>query len=372
MPLRNQREKSFYFRCDSLRRIEPNIHEIELQIVAFRVQMGNSLSQDLVEYVPGHLALLYHVDRLPELTSNPEFIGSAIKRYKNFMFLRSYDLAQHTSVEVEWMWHVHRLHPRHYQKDCERAFGRTIPSQYKPMNPQKDHLHLVEHFDFHCNATKELPKGIQDAIDNFYPSFDLVAAAIRQRGFIAQSRAFFGCTRKDFKKFEKDYVMYLELVSECNPRDTLVPTIAIDLMWHTHMRIPEQYFIDSRNLLGRLLDHDDNIESSKISESFQRTSDLWRKKFGKQYALPGTPIPLPPSSSSSTSSSTPSPSKSTRPITKTTPFADGTLFAIGAWGYYGYHGSCANSMWEWDGLPGVDAGNMSACGASVCSNAKTG
>jgi hypothetical protein len=49
------------------------------------------------------------------------------------------------------------------------------------MNPQKENLHLVEHFDFHCNIRKELPKGIQDAIDNFYPSFDLVAAAIRQK-----------------------------------------------------------------------------------------------------------------------------------------------------------------------------------------------
>ena len=54
-------------------------------------------------------------------------------------------------------------------------------SKYKPMNPQTDHLHLVEHFDFYCNAIKELPKGIQAAIDNFYPSFDLVSAAIRQK-----------------------------------------------------------------------------------------------------------------------------------------------------------------------------------------------
>ena len=91
--------------------------------------MGNSLSVDLMDYIPGHLALLYHVDRLPELTSSPEVLASAIKRYafpsfsafplllfhyliliqyryKNFMFLRSYDLAQHTSVEVEWIWHV--------------------------------------------------------------------------------------------------------------------------------------------------------------------------------------------------------------------------------------------------------------------------
>lgn len=51
--------------------------------------MGNSLSLDLMEYIPGHLALLYHVDRMPELTSSPDIISTAIKRFVHFSLLCS-------------------------------------------------------------------------------------------------------------------------------------------------------------------------------------------------------------------------------------------------------------------------------------------
>lgn len=43
--------------------------------------MGNSLSLNLVEYVPGHLSLMYHVSRIPELTTPGDRLSSAIRRY---------------------------------------------------------------------------------------------------------------------------------------------------------------------------------------------------------------------------------------------------------------------------------------------------
>ncbi len=72
------------------------------------------------------------------------------------MFLRSCGQADKTKVDVEWIWHIvsisiffflkifpkyfqtkssllpfkHRLHPVEYEKDCIKAFGFVIPSQY--------------------------------------------------------------------------------------------------------------------------------------------------------------------------------------------------------------------------------------------------
>jgi hypothetical protein len=43
--------------------------------------MGNTLTQELVDYIPGHLALLYHVDRMPELTTLGDALNAAIKRF---------------------------------------------------------------------------------------------------------------------------------------------------------------------------------------------------------------------------------------------------------------------------------------------------
>jgi len=56
-----------------------------------------------------------------------------------------------------------------------------------------------------------------------------------------------------------------------------------------------------------------------MGESFQRTAQMWHKKFGKRYAMP--------SAVSQSLTASPSTSKA-RVITKTTPYADGTLFDI--------------------------------------------
>ena len=43
--------------------------------------MGQILSQSIVRFVPGHLSLLYHVSRVPELTSPGPMLSSAITRF---------------------------------------------------------------------------------------------------------------------------------------------------------------------------------------------------------------------------------------------------------------------------------------------------
>lgn len=91
--------------------------------------MGGIISTNLVPHVHGHIAMLYHVSRSPELYTENEAIPKAIQkyinlnklvlfllqlrstayiwwRYRHFMVLRAHGLAKSTTLEVEWIWHV--------------------------------------------------------------------------------------------------------------------------------------------------------------------------------------------------------------------------------------------------------------------------
>lgn len=48
-----------------------------------------------------------------------------------------------------------------------------------------------------------------------------------------------------------------------------MPTTGIDLIWHTHMMLPEQYAKDTLALAGRVLDHSDTLNSATLSSSLE-------------------------------------------------------------------------------------------------------
>lgn len=78
------------------------------------------------------------------------------------------------------------------------------------------------------------------------------------------------------------YMQFLELAKE-KPDTLLVPTLDVDLIWHAHMLSPEDYREDCHSLLGRLLQHDDNLPEGQLEKAFSHTKDLWKTRFGSAY-----------------------------------------------------------------------------------------
>ncbi len=59
-----------------------------------------------------------------------------------------------------------------------------------------------------------------------------------------------------------EYSAFLTEASR-SPRSTLEPTLAVDLLWHTHMLIPRKYTHDCLRLTGMLLQYDDEVRSCR-------------------------------------------------------------------------------------------------------------
>lgn len=67
----------------------------------------------------------------------------------------------------------------------------------------------------------------------------------------------------------------------------IVPTLDIDLVWHTHQCSSGLGYVrDMKNRVGRFINHDDSIPRegpSGLDDGFKRTRSLWRMRFGEEY-----------------------------------------------------------------------------------------
>src|SRR6202044_248532 len=78
------------------------------------------------------------------------------------------------------------------------------------------------------------------------------------------------------------YGKYLELFKKY-PRTLLVPTLDIDLVWHTHLCAPQQYRHTTASVAGRFINHDDTIATDALAGGLLRTKNLFRVRFGEEY-----------------------------------------------------------------------------------------
>jgi Glycine-rich domain-containing protein-like len=120
-------------------------------------------------------------------------------------------------------------------------------------------------------------------------SIDLVAACLRQR--IYTSRVINECTDlgspSALSAATSRYTKFLFLMNNIRPRSgnrgSMVPTLDIDLCWHTHQLYPQSYHEWCLNHLGRRLNHDDTIEKEVASQGIRATSLAWLGVYNEPY-----------------------------------------------------------------------------------------
>jgi hypothetical protein len=84
-----------------------------------------------------------------------------------------------------------------------------------------------------------------------------------------------GTLRRSIARYD-DFVRLFGLY----PDTMLVPTLDIDLAWHTHQLSAGQYQRDMMKRTGRFIDHDDKIGKGKLSGGLGKTKELWKIRVG--------------------------------------------------------------------------------------------
>jgi hypothetical protein len=73
------------------------------------------------------------------------------------------------------------------------------------------------------------------------------------------------------------YLAFLKLAPTVD--GPIVPTLDIDIIWHSHMLSPIDYFPECKTLAGRVLDHNDEMPNDQLSTAFNRTKSTWEKQY---------------------------------------------------------------------------------------------
>ncbi|KAH7392137.1 hypothetical protein DE146DRAFT_723208 [Phaeosphaeria sp. MPI-PUGE-AT-0046c] len=116
---------------------------------------------------------------------------------------------------------------------------------------------------------------------------DLVGAILRQGTFVQKmvkldwlhSPNLMSTVQRLIVKYHR----FVRLAAE-NPGKTVVPTLDVDLAWHTHQLTPKSYYIYTMAETKKFLNHDDKIGESSLHYSFSWTSAAYEKKYAQPYS----------------------------------------------------------------------------------------
>jgi hypothetical protein len=73
-------------------------------------------------------------------------------------------------------------------------------------------------------------------------------------------------------------------IMKAHPLQLAVPTLDVDLAWHTHQLSPGAYYRYTVDKTRRFVDHDDKIDDNTLSRQFEWTSKVYQDTYGEVYS----------------------------------------------------------------------------------------
>ncbi|PNY25853.1 Glycine-rich domain-containing protein 2 [Tolypocladium capitatum] len=127
------------------------------------------------------------------------------------------------------------------------------------------------------SADARLAAALRDAVGRQADFVDKMNAHLWIR-----SPALEGTIRRGVDRYGK----FLELL-RLYDGTTIVPTLDVDLVWHTHQCAAAWYARGTRALVGRFVNHDDTIAEEQLGTGFEASQRLFQVHFGRQYRVCG-------------------------------------------------------------------------------------
>nr|POE56788.1 glycine-rich domain-containing protein 1 [Quercus suber] len=117
-------------------------------------------------------------------------------------------------------------------------------------------------------------------------ALDLVGAVVRQSSFIEKmhgidwlhSPALPSTMGRLLTKYER----FVGLMAD--RRSMAVPTLDVDLAWHTHQLSPRGYMHYTVKVTKQFIDHDDKVAETALNDGFAWTSKTYQRLYGEPYS----------------------------------------------------------------------------------------
>ncbi|KAK3290359.1 uncharacterized protein B0H64DRAFT_368914 [Chaetomium fimeti] len=124
--------------------------------------------------------------------------------------------------------------------------------------------------------------------DNHSPfALDLCSAVMRQGVFAEKMHKIdwlhSPAARATMERLVKKYDRFFSIMAKF-PLNVAVPTLDVDLAWHTNQLSPLAYYQFSVARTQKFIDHDDKIDEDALSGHFEWTSRAYQDMYGKVYS----------------------------------------------------------------------------------------
>ncbi|KAK2841676.1 hypothetical protein FQN49_006020 [Arthroderma sp. PD_2] len=114
-------------------------------------------------------------------------------------------------------------------------------------------------------------------------ALDLVGAVIRQGVFIDKMDKIdwlhSPALESTMARLIQKYVIFFRIIGQ-NKGKLVVPTLDVDLAWHTHQLTPQRYYTYSMQVTHTFVNHDDKVVETQLSAGFEWTSKQYQKLTG--------------------------------------------------------------------------------------------
>ncbi len=187
--------------------------------------------------------------------------------------------------------------------------GRAFPDadkmlEHRSIASVEEHLREVAQREPALNESQTVPQQKQmKMIDTLFSRYrenssvfalNLKDAVIRQGLFVGKMNNLLWIRSPNLEgtitRARGRYEKFLQLIAS-HPNQVFVPTLDIDLVWHTQQLNPRQYYNYSTTVCkGRYIDHDDKIPqqgTGGLDEGFEETKRIWKEDYpeAEDYAL---------------------------------------------------------------------------------------
>jgi len=145
---------------------------------------------------------------------------------------------------------------------------------------------------FHAILMKDERIAVRRMMSRYWDNssifgLDLVGAVIRQGTFIEKMHAIdwvhSPALSSTMDRLLVKYGRYFDILAK-HKDQIAVPTLDVDLAWHTHQLAPRYYYDYSTAKTGIFIDHDDKIDEIKLNDAFEWTSKTYQKMFNEVYS----------------------------------------------------------------------------------------
>ncbi|KAL7948262.1 hypothetical protein V8C42DRAFT_351505 [Trichoderma barbatum] len=124
--------------------------------------------------------------------------------------------------------------------------------------------------------------------ENFSPfALDLCGAVMRQGVFIEKMVKLDWLHSPSAKatmgRLITKYNRFIRIIKK-NPLRLAVPTLDVDLGWHTHQLSPQDYFAYTVRETEKFIDHDDKVGENELSDAFEWTTKTYQELFKEVYS----------------------------------------------------------------------------------------